>query len=408
MKPLLLALALALLAAPALPQTDEPPTWLTDPPNPLDLAVTGAEDRALEAIVGPKGGRFKLEDAAGNRFTLDFPKGALLTDTLIRMTPIATSDGLPEGAGSIVGLLLEPDGLRLARDAVLEIRPVAEIAPGDRLHWGFYGGGADAFLHIPDLTAEGIVIPLDHFSGAGVSIADRINLQLDRWRQKSLEDRISTQIHETLRESKCQGSSGTRELGEALLESERLVTHGLMRLVNSPVATCTNITRAVEGVLSLQRQKQLLDLGGKSLAEYFPLIDKGWTLCFPEEEKKCHQTGNLGFILNFASGGNGKGRSWVEKSYPIQTRRRAMPRYGLPWNAAAATRSRSGPMAAGATLPTSLGSSRSRLTCRSGWNSPAPLTFTSRSTARPRPPMSAFRSRTAPAGSSTGTGTPRR
>ncbi|MFZ1479452.1 MAG: hypothetical protein WAT25_01600, partial [Paracoccaceae bacterium] len=129
MKLLRTAFLLAILATPALSQTDPDPGWLTDPPNPLNLTVTGDQTGAVESVVGHEGGRFELEDAAGNHFTLTFPEGALLTDTLITMTPIATSEGLPEGASPIIGLLFQPDGLRLARDAVLEIRPAAAIAP---------------------------------------------------------------------------------------------------------------------------------------------------------------------------------------------------------------------------------------------------------------------------------------
>ena len=304
MKLLRTAFLLAILATPALSQTDPDPDpgWLTDPPNPLNLTVTGDQTGAVESVVGHEGGRFELEDAAGNRFALSFPEGALLTDTLIKMTPIATSEGLPEGASPIIGLLLQPDGLRLARDAVLEIRPAAAIAPGDRLHWGFYGGGEDAFLHIPDLDAEGIVIPFDHFSGVGVSIADRMNMQLDRWRQSALEDRVSTRIVERLRATiRDEGGVISWETSMAIEDDLRLARDGYRRLTEQQGTSCDDVKRAAGGIISIIRTAISLGVATDNEQELFTSIwDKYWTRCFPEQTQICLSTGDINTLVDFA------------------------------------------------------------------------------------------------------------
>ena len=174
-------------------------TFVTAPPNPLDLAITADEGAAKTTVIGPSGGTLKLKNAAGDAFVLTVPEGALLTSTRITAVPISETTGLPDGAGPITGLVLQPDGLELAATATLEITPKTPIPPESRLHWGFYEDGKDAFLHIPVQDTDAIMIPIDHFSGAGIGFADRVNLQLDRWRQKALQDRISTQIAEMVR-----------------------------------------------------------------------------------------------------------------------------------------------------------------------------------------------------------------
>ena len=108
---------------------EETDDFYTAPAKPLNLTLALEDDSAETAILGPDGGKLKLKNAAGDSFVLTFPEGALLTDTRITATPIATTSGLPEGTGAITGLVLKPDGLELAATATLEITPKASIPP---------------------------------------------------------------------------------------------------------------------------------------------------------------------------------------------------------------------------------------------------------------------------------------
>jgi hypothetical protein len=273
--------------------------FLTASPVPLDLAITADEAAGRSTMIGPKGGSLDLRNAAGDRFVLTFPEGALLTDTRITANPITDSTGLPEGAGPIIGLVLQPDGLELARTATLEITPKTPIPPESRLHWGFYEDGSDAFLHIPMQDTDAIVIPIDHFSGAGIGFADRIDLQLDRWKQARIEDRITTRIAEELRKDtlnepgRDQGAT-MREIAKARAAAE----DGRTRIALHPAATCTDIKQAIRTIMQVISRMNLLtadagesDDGSRDLL--WKLIHRGLAVCLDEALQTCLATGDL-------------------------------------------------------------------------------------------------------------------
>ncbi len=280
-------------------------SFYTDPPNPLDLAILGDAKAAKDLVIGPKGGEIKLTSAAGDSFVLTLPEGALLTDTRITATPIGSSAGLPEGAGPITGLILQPDGLELARTAALTITPKTPISPESRLHWGFYGRGSDAFLHIPVQGTDSIVIPIDHFSGAGVSFADRMNLQLDRWRQTHVEDRASTRIAEELRMDVAglPGRDGSQTVA-AILKAREVVETGQRAIALHPAATCMDIKsaiRTVQGMVS--RMGLTLNMGGDDDAGVellMELMRRGVDLCLDEALQVCLATGDLSPLVIYA------------------------------------------------------------------------------------------------------------
>ena len=280
---------------------EETDDFYTAPANPLNLTLALEDDSAETAILGPDGGKLKLKNAAGDSFVLTFPEGALLTDTRITATPIATTSGLPEGTGAITGLVLKPDGLELAATATLEITPKAPIPPAGRLHWGFYEDGSDAFLHIPLQGTDSIILPIDHFSGAGVSFADRANLQLDRWRQQRAEDRLSTRVAELIRESAAEA----KVTGEVT----RMVLSGWLKLAASPAADCATVEAATRSINAIDKQRQLLGIS-ESVADgevMRQLFDRYWAVCFPEKVKICQSTGDLPQLAAFGLGGRGEG-----------------------------------------------------------------------------------------------------
>lgn len=284
----------------ALAETDaELEAFLTAPPNPLDLSITTDEAAEKTTVIGPSGGTLKLKNAAGDAFVLTFPEGALLTSTRLTAIPISETTGLPEGAGQITGLVLQPDGLELARTATLEITPKTPIPPESRLHWGFYEDGKDAFLHIPVQDTDAIVIPIDHFSGAGIGFADRLNLQLDRWRQKALEDRLSTKLAEAIRTKA--GTDG-QIIATALVENRRAIEAGRRAIASRSAATCDDVQAAIRTILSFEKQAQLVGAGdeGGPLALLQDLVQRAFTTCLKEAEDICIDTGDLTAISTFA------------------------------------------------------------------------------------------------------------
>lgn len=302
MRVLLFLLLLWPLAAQA--ETDaDLQEFLTAPANPLDLGITGDEAAAVTAMLGPSGGTLALQNAAGDAFVLTIPEGALLTDTAITAIPITASTGLPEGAGAISGLILKPDGLELAVAATLEITPKDPIPLESRLHWGFYEDGKDAFLHIPMQETDSIVIPIDHFSGAGVSFADRIDLQLDRWRQQRVEDRASTRIAEELRMDKAglSGRDGSQTVA-AIVNARSEVETGLRAIAMHPAATCSDIKTAIRTIQSMVgRMGLILAMGdGDGVELLMELMRRGVDLCLEEALQICLATGDLNPIVIYA------------------------------------------------------------------------------------------------------------
>lgn len=304
MSRLFLFTALALAALPALGEVQD--DFLTAPPFPLDLAILGDDAAGRTAVIGPKGGTLSLTNAAGDAFTLTFPEGALLTDTTIRAIPIGTSAGLPDGAGPISGLILQPDGLELARTATLQITPKTAIPPESRLHWGFYGRGKDAFLHIPVQNTDSIIIPIDHFSGAGISFADRINLQMDRWRQKAVEDRLSTRIAEELRLDRAGGPDrDSTATMQAIVEARAAVEAGQSAIAMQPAATCEDAKHALQTILQLISRIQPLSFDGGASDDgssdlIWKLFHRATSLCVDEALQICLGSGDLSPLVELA------------------------------------------------------------------------------------------------------------
>jgi hypothetical protein len=276
--------------------------FLTAPPLPLDLAILGDDALAKEKVIGATGGTLSLANAAGDQFTLTFPEGAFLTSTAIRAIPISTSEGLPDGAGPITGLILEPDGLELARTATLEITPKTPIPPESRLHWGFYEDGKDAFLHIPLQDTDAIVIPIDHFSGAGIGFADRLNLQLDRWKQGLLEDRLRTQMAEMIRNIKASGVTETEIVTLALVEGKRRIVAGRRAIAGRSAATCDDIRQTAKAIMAIEKQAQLLGIPADEdvWALIGDLVERGFSVCLKDALDVCLATGDLSTLLVFA------------------------------------------------------------------------------------------------------------
>lgn len=95
----------------------------SNPADPVDVTVALDASQAQLAVMTPAGGELTVQDAAGNRFTLHVPAGALLIDTQITMTPVASIDDLPLTNGMVGAVQFEPDGLFLYEDAILTIEP---------------------------------------------------------------------------------------------------------------------------------------------------------------------------------------------------------------------------------------------------------------------------------------------
>ncbi len=123
------------------------------------------EERAVSETIGPAGGTLEATDAAGRRYVLEVPEGAIPAERLVTLTPVAALDGIP--VDRLLGAAdFEPAGLVLWPFGTLTIE-----FPSPVDFEGFVGFGYDDARGIEPLQAvlgeQSIEVPVFHFSGAG-------------------------------------------------------------------------------------------------------------------------------------------------------------------------------------------------------------------------------------------------
>ena len=133
-------------------------------------AVSVDEARAATKTFPPEGGSLEATAVDGTVYSLTIPPGALLLETPIAMTPIVSIAGGDLPAGSVLGVDLQPSGLRLYEFAELRITspqlgPTADIAG-----FSYEGAGDDLHRYPAALEAGRILLHVIHFSGAGATI----------------------------------------------------------------------------------------------------------------------------------------------------------------------------------------------------------------------------------------------
>ena len=159
--------------------------------NPLNLEMTLAAEKAVEAEIGPEGGTLETTGPGGTRFTLEIPAGALVGPETIRMTPTSSIEGLPLEDTPTYAVHLEPENLFFLEPAHLRIQP-QEVDP-QRLQvpFGTRHGGEDFHLQTGRQSDDGVEIIVPHFSEAGMmDIAEQA--EVDRLRKSYTPSRADT------------------------------------------------------------------------------------------------------------------------------------------------------------------------------------------------------------------------
>ncbi|MEX2548088.1 MAG: hypothetical protein WD830_09915 [Chloroflexota bacterium] len=138
-----------------------------DTPAPLNAEVDVDTGAARTTVVPGSGGVISATDAAGTVYTLEIPATALLMETEITMTPIASVASTDERGFDApwdrpLGVQLEPVGLHLFDVATLGVD-----APGVSDAWVAVAtgpGGAEAHLYPTVEGAAALTLPITHFS----------------------------------------------------------------------------------------------------------------------------------------------------------------------------------------------------------------------------------------------------
>jgi hypothetical protein len=134
------------------------------------VVISVDEARAATKSVPPGGGTLQATGADGTVYSLTIPSGALLVDTTITMTPIVSISGGDLPGGSVLGVDLQPSGLRLYEFADLSIAP-PQLGPTAHVAGFSYEGDGDDLHRYPAALEGGqILLHVIHFSGAGANI----------------------------------------------------------------------------------------------------------------------------------------------------------------------------------------------------------------------------------------------
>ncbi|HEY5689388.1 MAG TPA: hypothetical protein VIS27_13875 [Yeosuana sp.] len=133
-------------------------------PNPASAEITLDAASSTTKTIGPEGGKIEIAGKDGLEYLFNIPKGFLIAETQITMTPI-TSLTSPMLEKFTAGVHLEPNGLIFPGVAWLEILGGARE---DKLVGITYeGNGDEVALSWAEINNSTIRIPITHFSGAG-------------------------------------------------------------------------------------------------------------------------------------------------------------------------------------------------------------------------------------------------
>jgi hypothetical protein len=131
------------------------------------VAPAPDEARASAGVIGPAGGTLTAEGADGTHFTLVIPPEALPLATRVTLTPLSRLDRLPFSGGLKGAVQLGPDGLLLFAPAALTIRPSTDVPKARLTPFAYRSSGEELILYPYTRDADGLHLPVAHFSGYG-------------------------------------------------------------------------------------------------------------------------------------------------------------------------------------------------------------------------------------------------
>jgi hypothetical protein len=261
--------------------------------NPINTTVTLETATMAEALISTAGGTLSVKGKDGTNFTLEIPADALLVDTTIRMTPVASLSGLPFGSPDSLAVQLEPEGLFLNNFATLTITPAQEIPIDQQIMFGYLGSGQDVILVPPVADSREIKLQLLHFSGYGVTkglladiepVRQRIGGSAERRLQNLAAERLGVE-RQGLLLGTIEGSEGTAALLEDIMD--QFEEEVIQPRIAAAGTSCAAGQLALQTVLGFERQKQLLGFESEGMQPILDLMDVVGPVCVKEEFELC-------------------------------------------------------------------------------------------------------------------------
>ena len=278
--------------------------------NPIAVGVVLETGGTVETLIPVAGGVISATGADGTVYKLEIPADALLTETLIGLTPVTSISGMPFGSEQTYAVQLSPEGLFLQNFAILTISPAAEIPIGEQIMFGYQREGSDLLLAAPVEDSSEIKINVAHFSGYGVtsgsmvsfgSIRESLGGNIEQRMQSAVAERIGIE-----RQRQLLGISQGDDPAESEWFTDVLKQYE-EQVVNPRVAaagdSCEAGKQAQETVLAYERQLELLGISdGNSPDKYPGLHDKVARVCVLEEFEACVQHHRIYLMLPLYDG----------------------------------------------------------------------------------------------------------
>jgi len=260
------------------------------PSDPISIKPTLENDTQAEGVFSTSGGTLTATGSDGTIYRLDIPANALVTDTLIRMTPVRQLEGMPFGSDQFA-VQFEPEGLQLYANATLTIIPSQEIPVDQQIFFGYQGLGENLVLLPPVIDSSEIKIVIMHFSGAGVSKGLLADIEPVRARiGGDAERRIQSAVAEYLQRERQrqllgQGEGEPLDLSGFFKEYEDQVVKPRVAAAGE---SCAAGRLALQTKLGFERQKQLLGMADDNSSSIdMGLMDTVADVCMKEEYELC-------------------------------------------------------------------------------------------------------------------------
>jgi hypothetical protein len=248
----------------------------------LNVSVELDESSSLSGMFTPDGSTMTLTASDGTTYTLEVPAGALEYDTAITMTAVRSISGAPLGEGAVSAVQLEPSGLFFNDFATLTISPANDIPVENQIIFSYEGTGQDYHLAMVDPISRDIKIKLLHFSGAGVGSgpdsAWAANLQIQGNAIRTKMEQKTAAYVQTERRAQLLGLEGDDQFNKVLKsDMEKYYDQVVLKEIAAAELDCQYALRAVQDLLSLERQNQLMGLTTEDAdGEHPPIINGLW------------------------------------------------------------------------------------------------------------------------------------
>lgn len=123
---------------------------------------------AVTKTIPVDGGEISATGVDGTVYTLTFPKGSLVADQVITMTPLSGVDKIPGGHPLAAGVQLDPEGLQLGQPASLTIKLAKSIPVQNQVSFASGDSGADFHLYPQSYDPQTVTMQISHFTEYGV------------------------------------------------------------------------------------------------------------------------------------------------------------------------------------------------------------------------------------------------